>query len=216
MKQLYVASVLFALAGFALAWLWWPQLPDPMPSHWGIGGVPDGFMPRWIAVCVGPFVSMIPAAIGAVMQFDPRQQHTEQTMEPVKLTMSVFAAFGFALQYLMLNAARSENMHMDEGFLLLIIGVLWIVMAHAIPKARSNFFFGIRTPWTLSNEAVWHRTHRLGGWTFLVGGVVTVVASLALADLPRLIVVGTALTLSALVPVVYSFFAWRTEQQQAA
>ena len=37
-------------------------------------------------------------------------------------------------------------------------------------KAQSNWFIGIRTPWTLSDNRVWEQTHRIGGIAFKVCG----------------------------------------------
>lgn len=35
-----------------------------------------------------------------------------------------------------------------------------------------NWFIGIRTPWTLSNEKVWDKTHKVGGKMFKIAGVI--------------------------------------------
>lgn len=51
------------------------------------------------------------------------------------------------------------------------IGVLFIVLGNYLPKIKPNYFIGIRTPWTLENETVWQKTHRLGGKVFVVMGV---------------------------------------------
>ena len=42
-----------------------------------------------------------------------------------------------------------------------------------------NFFFGIRSPWTLASDEVWKRTHAVGGWLFVVAGLIIMICSLA-------------------------------------
>jgi hypothetical protein len=44
-------------------------------------------------------------------------------------------------------------------------------------RARSNFMFGIRTPWTLSNDDVWARTHRFAGYTMTSAGLVMILSA---------------------------------------
>jgi len=41
--------------------------------------------------------------------------------------------------------------------------VLLYYSAVATENAKRNWFIGIQTPWTLSSEKVWNKTHKLGG-----------------------------------------------------
>ena len=80
-----------------------------------------------------------------------------------------------------------------------------------LPRARSNFFIGIRTPWTLSSDEVWQKTHRLAGGLFVVTGLL--VMSLAvIRDRPAIYAVIIAAGFFALIPIPYSYFAWRSRK----
>jgi len=59
-------------------------------------------------------------------------------------------------------------------FILILIGLLFIFLGNLLPKTPRNFFIGIKTPWTLANEEVWHRTHRLGGKVFVLSGLIMI------------------------------------------
>lgn len=52
------------------------------------------------------------------------------------------------------------------------VGVLFILLGNVMGKLPPNPFIGIRTPWTRADERVWDKTHRFGGWVFLIGGFV--------------------------------------------
>jgi uncharacterized membrane protein len=52
-------------------------------------------------------------------------------------------------------------------------GILFYYAGVLTEKAKRNWFIGIRTPWTLSSEEVWERTHRIGGKLFKIAGVIT-------------------------------------------
>jgi uncharacterized membrane protein len=77
-------------------------------------------------------------------------------------------------------------------------------------RMRPNWFMGIRTPWTLSSEQVWRKTHRVGGYAFVAAGVVMAAAGLLRSGTFTVIAL-VATGAAAIVPIVYSYFAWRAE-----
>jgi uncharacterized membrane protein len=56
-----------------------------------------------------------------------------------------------------------------------LVGILFIVIGNYMGKIRPNWFMGIRTPWTLSSEEVWNKTHRFGGRVFMAGGALMII-----------------------------------------
>jgi uncharacterized membrane protein len=52
------------------------------------------------------------------------------------------------------------------------LGILFFYAGCLMLKAKPNWFIGIRTPWTLSNETVWDKTHQLGGRLFQISGLI--------------------------------------------
>lgn len=55
------------------------------------------------------------------------------------------------------------------------IGILFFYIGILCENAKRNWFIGIRTPWTLSSERVWERTHKIGGKLFKIAGVIAFV-----------------------------------------
>jgi uncharacterized membrane protein len=51
------------------------------------------------------------------------------------------------------------------------MGLLFFAAGVMVEHAKRNWFIGIRTPWTLSNDEVWEKTHRLGGKLFRIAGL---------------------------------------------
>lgn len=93
------------------------------------------------------------------------------------------------------------------------VGLLFATLGNYLGKSKRNFFLGIRTPWTLASDEVWRRTHRLGGWVMVGAGVALVVMGFTgIHQLAFALVIGAAV----LVPVIYSFFAYRAGLQAAA
>ncbi|HEX6559998.1 MAG TPA: SdpI family protein, partial [Longimicrobiales bacterium] len=96
---------------------------------------------------------------------------------------------------------------------LLGIGAMFMILGNVLPRTRSNWFMGIRTPWTLDSESVWRETHRLGGRTFVLGGFVTMIAAFLPEPIQPIVAI-VALCIAGFIPVIYSYLLWRREQQQ--
>jgi uncharacterized membrane protein len=93
------------------------------------------------------------------------------------------------------------------------VGLLITIMGNYMGKVRQTWIFGIRTPWTLSDEEVWDKTHRFGGWSFFLAGVLMMV--LAFWDEPWTFWVGIGgILLGALIPVVYSYVIFKGKENR--
>lgn len=74
-------------------------------------------------------------------------------------------------------------------------------------RAEQNWFVGIRTPWTLSSEAVWRRTHDRAGPLFKFAGLLAL-GALAVPSLAVAFVVVPVVAVS-LYAIVYSYVVYR-------
>ena len=104
------------------------------------------------------------------------------------------------------------DQRLETGLLLGGIGLLLFILGVALGEVRSNFFIGFRTPWTLSSEEVWRRTHQLGRWLLMGGGALIIVLSLLLEGQAMFVALLAILAVVALVPTVYSYLVWRQER----
>ena len=102
-----------------------------------------------------------------------------------------------------------------QAVVTIIVGVLFVVVGNYLPKCRQNRSIGIRIPWTLKNEKVWNKTHRLGGITGVIGGSIMIAGSILGMLMPEhafawsfgSLIPGLLLTVA--VPTVYSFALYR-------
>jgi uncharacterized membrane protein len=92
-------------------------------------------------------------------------------------------------------------------------GLLLAVIGNYFGTLRRNRWIGIRTPWTLADEEVWRRTHRMGAWLAVAGGALTCVS--ALAGAPFAVMFAPTAT-AALVPAVYSYVIYRRVRARRA
>jgi uncharacterized membrane protein len=53
--------------------------------------------------------------------------------------------------------------------------ILFFYIGIMTEHAKRNWFIGIRTPWTISNEKVWNKTNKLGGKLFKIAAVISLI-----------------------------------------
>lgn len=207
-----------SLAAIAVAFVFtaavYDQLPAELPVHWNLEGEPD----RWAGQLRGALMLPVGALVmWAVLMFlprvDPRRANYAKFSGTYQLIVTSLVVVAVAIHIAVLASAIGWPVPMQR-VIPALVGALFIVLGNALPRARSNWWFGIRTPWTLSNERVWERTHRVGGYLMVgLGCLMLATAVLAGPWAPKLAVAGLAVM--ALVTVVYSYVAWRRETSSA-
>jgi uncharacterized membrane protein len=148
-----------------------PRLAEPIAVHWNASGQADGYGSRFEALYLLPVITFVMTLLLFFMPvIDPLRANIQKFRSEYNLFLVVFVAFMVYLHFISvlfnLKVVTGFNQFLAPAFGLLIIytGVL-------VSKARRNYIIGIRTPWTLSSDAVWDQTHRLGGKLFKVAGL---------------------------------------------
>jgi uncharacterized membrane protein len=186
----------------------WDGLPDRMPTHWNARGEVDGWSSRWFGAFLVPGIALAMwAFLPLLRKLDPRSENYERFEETFFLIVNSIVLFMGAMHAVILSAALGWIVDMSR-VMLIMIGLMFIVLGNFLPRLRSNWWMGVRTPWTLENERVWRETHRLAGWTFVLGGAVAVLAVLLPAPL-RFPIGFAGLMVGAILPVIWSYVLWR-------
>ncbi len=89
------------------------------------------------------------------------------------------------------------------------LGLFFIYAGIMMGKAKRNWFIGVRTPWTLSSDAVWDATHCLGAKLFIGSGLLAILG--AFFGPYAVWFVFVPLLGSALFLVVYSYVLYQRE-----
>ncbi len=210
LPKLDLLSLVVLASTFAVTALLYGRLPDPMPTHYNLRGVADGWSSRAFGAFLTPAIAVgtwLLTRLGARLLPSAWRERLERS--PVAAVALLLALLFAGVQGLLLHLALGGRGTINTG-LGVLLGLAWIGLGQLFPRLRRNPLIGIRTTWTLTSDENWARTHRFGGWTMTVGGLLTLLAGLA--GSPWFIL---PLLASALVPAVYSFLLARREQRSA-
>jgi uncharacterized membrane protein len=200
-------SLGLVLAGLAVSALLYGELPPQVATHFNAAGEPDGWSDRYTAALMMPAIMIgLWLMLWVLPKISPQGWRVEPFADVWHRCQLAILAFMLLMHVGVLGHAVGW-WGADMGRLVMIgVGLLFATLGNYLGKTTRNFFLGIRTPWTLASDEVWRRTHRLGGWLMVGAGVALVVmAFTGVHQLAFALVVGLAV----LVPVIYSFFAYR-------
>lgn len=204
--------VLILIAGAALAGLLlWNQLPDPMASHWNVNDQVDGYMPKVWGVFLMPLVTLGLFVLFLVLpSIDPLKANIAQFRDAFNLFIVLMVAFMLYVHALTLAWSLGYTGFNMSTAMLPAMGLLFVLIGSLLRKAKRNFFIGIRTPWTLSSDTVWDKTHQIGAVLFMASGVLAVIGGLV-GGTTAFWMLFIPLIGSTLFLVTYSYVLYRNE-----
>lgn len=205
LPQLLLVGAMFAAALWA-----WPQLPDRLPIHWNIHGEVDGWGNKFMGLLFVPLIVLgIYALMFVLPRFDPGKANYQSFQKVYGIIRLAIVAYMSAVYAAMLVAAFGHNVNMTS-VILPLVGILFIVLGNFLSKIRPNWFVGVRTPWTLSSQLSWDKTHRLAGRLFIVMGLLFVPVAL-LQTMWSLVAVLICDGLCLVWIVIYSYLVFRSD-----
>jgi uncharacterized membrane protein len=213
---LLVNTMLVAAMAAVSAWTW-SQIPDnaQIPVHWNLEGQVDRFGSKFEALVLFPALLTVVTLIMAIIpRFDPRRENLEASG---KFWNAATILIGLLLAYthgLLTWTALGHSVDMTNA-LVPALCILFAGIGNYLGKTKSNWFGGVRTPWTMSSEYSWEKTHRLAGYMFMLTSAATFTAWLAVGAMPAFIVLFAAMMLTVLTAFVMSYVYWRNDPDRS-
>ncbi|MFC7250922.1 SdpI family protein [Halomicroarcula sp. GCM10025324] len=200
-----VAAGFVALSGI-VSLLAAPSLPADLVTNWGAAGEPSGTMPKLLALWLFPALTAGLLVMFAVIpRIDPLRENIADFRPYYDWFVVIFTVYMFVVHAGIL--AFNLGYEFDFTYLILVaVAGLFYYSGVVLIHAEQNWFVGIRTPWTLSSEEVWARTHALGGRLFKLTAVFALLGLLFGEYAFYLLLIPALLTAG--VTVVYSYYLY--------
>lgn len=191
----------------------WNSFPDKIPTHWGVDGQIDDYGGKW-SVFLGPLLGLGMYLLMIVLpKIDPRKKNYD-------LFSGAYWLIRIALVLLMciigmMTDLVSLGYKLDVGMIvqLSVLG-LFLLIGNQMGKIRPNYFVGIRTPWTIDNQEVWTKTHRLGGRIWVGTTLALIICVFILPMKIFAILFFVSIITMAVIPIVYSYVIHKKIKEQ--
>lgn len=209
MQKTQLIIIFIILLSFAIGIYLYPQMPEMMASHWNARGMVDGYMSKCSSLFFMPLISLFMFLLFILIpKIDPLKENIKKFRKYFDGFILIIILFFFYLYLLTIywNLGYKFNMVV---FLIPAFSVLFYYCGILIQNARRNWFIGIRTPWTLSSDSVWEKTHKLGGKLFKIAGLIALLG-LFFQQCALFLVIVPAIS-NAIYLVLYSYFEYQKE-----
>lgn len=207
MKKAITIILSIILLSAVIGVYFYQKMPEQMASHWNFTGQADDYMPKFWALFLMPAISLVMFLLFMLLpKIDPLKKNIDKFRDYFDRFIILMMLFLLYLHILViawnLNYSFSMITSMIPAF-----GILIYYYGILLDKAKRNYFIGIITPWTLSNDFVWKKTHKLASKLFKIAGIIMLLGMLA----PKysFCIMMASILISALYPVIYSYIMFR-------
>jgi uncharacterized membrane protein len=202
--------LLLVVTAVAVSIFYYSKLPDQMATHWDASGQPNGYSNRFLGAWLLPLImAVVWLILRAIPHIDPRRANYEKFSGMYDALVILILGFMLVMHVVVLMAATGAPIRM-ERVAMPVVGVFIAIMGLLIPKAHPNWFVGIRTPWTLTSDLSWERTHRIGGPLFVVLGLLMVATTFIMPEVAIWVLVVAAVGI-VLFLFAYSYQVWKED-----
>jgi len=176
-NKIYVIfPIILILVSFVLAIFFYPIFPSQIATHWGINGQADGYSSKAFGLFFMPILSVVLFFLFiSLPKIDPYKKNFDQFKKYFQNFINLIFAFFFYIYLIIIVWNLGINFNMIQVLCPAFAALFYyagVLMSHA----KRNWFVGIRTPWTMANEKVWDKTHKIGGKLFKLTGLISLLS----------------------------------------
>ncbi|SDQ27977.1 SdpI family protein [Streptococcus equinus] len=203
-KEFLMTALVIALP-VVIGAIFWNQLPEKIPTHFGIDGQADGYSSKLFTLFAFPALFLLFQII-CLASFEK-----ESVKVNIPAKMRRFYTWLIPVLSLIIQGSIYANalgfIKSGPTLVTTFLAIVFIVIGNYLPKIQRNATVGIRIPWTLSDDKNWYKTHRMAGKLWVIGGLIILLESFIQVALPY--VMGVVIAIMIVVPIVYSFILSR-------
>lgn len=188
------------------------HFPDLVASHWNFKGEVDSYSSKTAGTLMVPGMLAALYLLFTFIPFlDPKvSRYSEFRSAYLQIRNAILL---FMLMIYFALGAVNLGLKTDIGTIVpVLVGALFIFMGNLMGKIKSNWYVGLRNPWTLSDSDVWNKANRFSGKTFIISGIL-IAAEAFVPDNMKLAVFIAAIAIAVVGPTVYSFILYNRNKK---
>ena len=211
-KTAFRLGLLIFLFVFAVCLIFYKRLPSELPIHFDMNNKADSFASKEMALFgVNGFMLVLYLFCYFITNKDPKVENQgDKALNVVLIFVPILAILTSAIT---ISYGLNYRPRIDL-YLNLALSIMFILIGNYLPKTKRNYTLGIKLPWTLASDYVWEKTHRLAGYLWVIGGLVSFIGTILFKDHISYIFVG-AIIIMVFIPMIYSYLIYEKIKKQA-
>jgi uncharacterized membrane protein len=165
-KEIFLTGLIVLM--FIIAVYFYQKLPDKIPTHWNAEGKINGYSSKAFGIFLLPSITVIMYLLFLLI---PKIEVYKKNIQAFSKHFFIFklALILFFMVLFIVTIMQSMGYIFNMNYVIIpACAILFYIIGYMLKYAKRNFFIGIRTPWTLSSEKVWDKTHALGSTLFKI------------------------------------------------
>ena len=170
----FIITLVVLLIPMLVGVLLWNKLPDVIATHWGPDGNPDGYSSRAFAVFAMPATILVLHLIASLITASKDTNAISDKLFCLLLWICPVMSIVIAT----ITYATALGYEVNVPFwVLMLVGIIYIVLGNYLPKARQNHYFGMRIKWTLESKKNWEHSNRFSAKMMIVLGLIFIMCA---------------------------------------
>ncbi|MDD8048462.1 MAG: SdpI family protein [Thomasclavelia sp.] len=198
---LWISTIILILVLLSL-------MPSKVPVHWDTNGNTQMGSKYFMII-----IYLLPLLIYYGMEFtkkiDPKRKKLEMNKKNYEMLKIIVSGFFVVIEVFVTYMIFNPHLKIQSA-ILLIVGLLLVLLGNYIPRVPQNYMLGIKTPWGYDNEVVWNKTQRVGGYSFVVIGIL-LMFSIFLPETMAMILLIALLVIDIIGVTIYSYLVYKKE-----
>lgn len=207
LKKDWIILIIIIL-GFVLGAYFYKSLPDRVPIHWNAKGEVNGYGSKSFGAFGTPLINLGLYLLFLVLPYiDPKGKNYESFKSAYQYLKYILVIFLFGIEIITFFMVKNSTF-IKPIIIPIMVSLLFIFMGIIMGRIKNNYFVGIRTPWTLANDEVWRKTHRMAGPLWVIGGILNILVTLIDINFTEISFI-IMIILIVIVPIVYSYIIYK-------
>jgi uncharacterized membrane protein len=203
--------IIFALT-LIIAAISYAYMPDQIPIHFNVAGEIDNYGGKnFIFLFPGIILFMILLA-EFTQNADPKKSSYNKFKKEYYLIFLLVSILMLLIELYTIAVSMNVKVFNISILMPAAIGLMFAVIGNSMPKFKQNFYAGIKTSWTLSDEEVWFKTHRFGGKIWFIGGILMMI-TVFLPNTLKIIIFFSIVLILVLAPIIYSYLIYKRKHK---
>lgn len=204
-KKQLLSTIFVIILPALIGAFFWKALPEQVPTHFGIDGQADGYSSKLFTLLAFPILFVL----FQIIALASLEKESVKVTVPAKMR-KLYAWIIPALSLIVQGSIYANALGWVKSSPTLVtafLGIIFVILGNYLPKTHRNHTIGIRIPWTLSDDKNWHKTHRMAGKLWVLGGLLILLESFVQVAMPY--VMGVVIAIMIIAPMIYSFLLSR-------